>query len=140
MREWVCRLQLILSQANVAILKSESRGTQIHILLSQIRDCPKPSGPSSHIYIAQKEGGPIITPATGFPLPHKDYGGDTRTRLHTGNSEHPEECEQSYGLKPEHLKVYISFQHYSANSCNATTYLGFNISSLIPYFIHVAAD
>jgi hypothetical protein len=34
----VCRLQLLLALASAVILGSESRGTQDHILLSQIRD------------------------------------------------------------------------------------------------------
>jgi hypothetical protein len=37
-RVWVCRLQLQLVLASAVILKSESRGTRNHILLSQIRD------------------------------------------------------------------------------------------------------
>jgi hypothetical protein len=37
-RGWVCRLQLLLILASALILRSESRGTHDHILLSQIRD------------------------------------------------------------------------------------------------------
>jgi hypothetical protein len=37
-RRWVCRLQLLLVLASGAILKSESRRSHDHILLSQIRD------------------------------------------------------------------------------------------------------
>jgi hypothetical protein len=40
MRGWVCRLQLLLAFASAVILRSESRGTHDHILLSQIRDFP----------------------------------------------------------------------------------------------------
>jgi hypothetical protein len=36
----VCRLQLLLALASAVILRSESRGTRDHILLSQIRDFP----------------------------------------------------------------------------------------------------
>jgi hypothetical protein len=36
----VCRLQLLLVLASAVILRSESRGTRAHILLSQIRDSP----------------------------------------------------------------------------------------------------
>jgi hypothetical protein len=36
----VCRLQLLLGLASAVILRSESRGTCDHILLSQIRDFP----------------------------------------------------------------------------------------------------
>jgi hypothetical protein len=39
-RGWVCRLQLLLILASAYILRSESRGTHDHILLSQIRDSP----------------------------------------------------------------------------------------------------
>jgi hypothetical protein len=39
-RGWVCRLQLLLGLASAVILKSDSRRTHHHILLSQIRDSP----------------------------------------------------------------------------------------------------
>jgi hypothetical protein len=39
-RGWVCRLQLLLMLASAVILRSHSRGTHDHILLSQIRDSP----------------------------------------------------------------------------------------------------
>jgi hypothetical protein len=38
MRGWVCHLQLLLTLTSAVILRSESRGTHDHILLSQIRD------------------------------------------------------------------------------------------------------
>jgi hypothetical protein len=44
MRGWVCRLKLLLAFARAVILKSESRGTHDHILLSQIRDSPNLEG------------------------------------------------------------------------------------------------
>jgi hypothetical protein len=44
MRGWVCRLQLLLVLASAVILRSESRGTHDHILLSQIRDSPNMEG------------------------------------------------------------------------------------------------
>jgi hypothetical protein len=65
-RERVCRLQLLLVLASSNILGSESRRTRDHILLSQIRDSFKPGGPGPHIYITQKQGGPVILPGTGF--------------------------------------------------------------------------
>jgi hypothetical protein len=37
-RRWVRRLQLLLGRASAVILRSDSRGTHDHILLSQIRD------------------------------------------------------------------------------------------------------
>jgi hypothetical protein len=44
MRGWVCGLQLLLVLASVVILRSESRGTYDHILLSQIRNFPNLKG------------------------------------------------------------------------------------------------
>jgi hypothetical protein len=43
-RGWNCRLQLLLALASAVILKSESRGTHDHILLSPIRDSPNLKG------------------------------------------------------------------------------------------------
>jgi hypothetical protein len=57
MREWVCRLQLLLVLASAVILRSESRGTHDHILLSQIRDSPNLEGRSQYLY----------PPGTGWP-------------------------------------------------------------------------
>jgi hypothetical protein len=54
-RGWLCRLQLLLALARAAI-RSETRGTHDHILLSQIRDR------SPYLYP------PAITPCTGFIL------------------------------------------------------------------------
>jgi hypothetical protein len=66
-RGWSCRLQLLLVLARAFIIRSEFRGTHLHILLSQIRDSPQPGGPGPHIYIPQDHG-PVITPGTGFEL------------------------------------------------------------------------
>jgi hypothetical protein len=43
-RGWVCRLQLLLGLASAVILRSESCGTDDHILLPQIRDSPNLEG------------------------------------------------------------------------------------------------
>jgi hypothetical protein len=43
-RVWVCRLQLLLGLASAVILRSESRGTHDHILLTHVRDSPNLSG------------------------------------------------------------------------------------------------
>jgi hypothetical protein len=43
-RGWVCRLQLLLALARAIILRSESRRTHNHTLLSQIRDPPNLEG------------------------------------------------------------------------------------------------
>jgi hypothetical protein len=40
----VCRLQLLLALGSAVVLGSESHGTHIHILLSQIRDSPNLEG------------------------------------------------------------------------------------------------
>jgi hypothetical protein len=44
MRGWVIRLQLLLALASAVILRSESRGTDNHILLSQVRNSPNLEG------------------------------------------------------------------------------------------------
>jgi hypothetical protein len=56
MRGWVCRLQLLLVLASLVILRSECRGTHDYILLSQIRDSPKPGEPSPRFYIPKEQG------------------------------------------------------------------------------------
>jgi hypothetical protein len=43
-RRWICLLQLLLVLASAVILRSESRGTHDHILLSQTRDSPNLEG------------------------------------------------------------------------------------------------
>jgi hypothetical protein len=66
-RRWVCRLQLLLVFVSEVILRSESRGTHDHILLSQIRQSPYHEGQVS-VFISspQEQGGPVIPPSTGF--------------------------------------------------------------------------
>jgi hypothetical protein len=46
----VCRLKLLLVLASAVILRSESRGTRDHILLSQIRCSPNLEGQVPHLY------------------------------------------------------------------------------------------
>jgi hypothetical protein len=41
---WICSLKLLLCLASAVIHRSESRGTNDHILLSQIRDSPNLEG------------------------------------------------------------------------------------------------
>jgi hypothetical protein len=62
----VCNLLLLLFPASAVPLGSESRGTQDHILLSQFLRPPQPGGPGPRIYIPQEQGGPVISPGTGF--------------------------------------------------------------------------
>jgi hypothetical protein len=50
---WVCRLQLLLGLASAVILRSESRETHDHILISESR-LPQPGGPGPHIYIPRE--------------------------------------------------------------------------------------
>jgi hypothetical protein len=76
MRGRVCRSQMLLGLASAVMLVSESRGTQYHILFSQIKDSPEPGGPGSRICIPQEQGGPVI--------PLLGYGEGIRTRLQPG--------------------------------------------------------
>jgi hypothetical protein len=56
-RGWICRLQLMLPLASAVVIRSESRGTRDHIILSQIRDSPTWRARSPYLY----------TPRTGLP-------------------------------------------------------------------------
>jgi hypothetical protein len=82
---WVCRLQLLLVLASAVILMSESRGTDDHILLSQIRDSPNLEG---QVSISPRERVAQLYPqALGSlsvtPYDSQGYGGIIRPRLHT---------------------------------------------------------
>jgi hypothetical protein len=68
MRDRVCCLQLLLILTSEVILWSESHGTHNHIILSD--SSPQPGGPGPRIYIPQEQGGPVISPGTGFPFRH----------------------------------------------------------------------
>jgi hypothetical protein len=68
-RGWVCRVQLLLILANAVILSSVSGGTQDHILLSEIRDCPNLEGQVPVFIPPQEQGGPVIRPSTVFEQP-----------------------------------------------------------------------
>jgi hypothetical protein len=67
-RRWVCPLQLLLGLASAVILRSESRRTHDHILLSQIRDFPNLDGQVLVFISPPEQGGPVIPPGTGFPF------------------------------------------------------------------------
>jgi hypothetical protein len=67
-RGWVCRLQLLLVLASVVILRSESREIHDYILVPPIRDSLQLGGSVICIYIAWKQGDPVITPGTVFPF------------------------------------------------------------------------
>jgi hypothetical protein len=64
----VCTLLLLLGLTSAVALVSESRGTQDHILLSQVLRFPQPGGPGPRIYILQGQGGPVIPPGIGSPF------------------------------------------------------------------------
>jgi hypothetical protein len=70
---------VLLFLASAVILRSESRETHGHILLSQIRDSPQPGGPGPRIYIPKNQGGPVIPKALGSlfvtSYDSEDYGG-----------------------------------------------------------------
>jgi hypothetical protein len=53
MRGWASLLQLLLTLASAVILRSESRGTHDHILLSQIQDSPNLEG-QVPVFISRK--------------------------------------------------------------------------------------
>jgi hypothetical protein len=86
-RGWVCNLLLMLVLASAVPLGSESRWTQDHILFSQFLRLFQPGGPGPRIYISQEQGGPDISPGTGFPsvasYDSQGYGGGILSRLHT---------------------------------------------------------
>jgi hypothetical protein len=65
---WICRLQLLLIFASAVILRSESRGTHKPYFSVSDKRLFQPGGPGSYIYIAEEQGGPVITPDTGFPF------------------------------------------------------------------------
>jgi hypothetical protein len=66
----VCKLMLLMFLASEVPLRSESGGTQDHILLvlSQFFWLPQLVEPGPRIYIPQEQGGPDIPPDTGFPF------------------------------------------------------------------------
>jgi hypothetical protein len=65
-RGWVCRLQLLLVLASAVILRSKSRGTHDHILLSQIRDFPKLEGQVPLFIFPRKRVARLYPPVTRF--------------------------------------------------------------------------
>jgi hypothetical protein len=79
---WVCSLQLLLALASGVILRSDSRGTRDHILLSLIVTSPKWRVRSPYFY-PQQQGGPVIPPGTGFPFRRLLRLAGIRPRLHT---------------------------------------------------------
>jgi hypothetical protein len=64
---WVCNLlvHLLVVPVRAVTLGSKSRRTPDHVLLSHMR-LPQPGGPGPRIHIPQEQGGPVISPGTGF--------------------------------------------------------------------------
>jgi hypothetical protein len=85
---WVCRLQLLLDLASSVILRSDSRGTHHHVLLSQIRDSPKLEGQISVFISPRNRVGRLYPQALGSlcvaSYESQGYGGIIQTHLHTG--------------------------------------------------------
>jgi hypothetical protein len=67
-RGWVCNLLLLLALATTVIRRHESRGTREHIILSRRRDSPNLEDQVSVFISPQEQGGPYISPGTGFPF------------------------------------------------------------------------
>jgi hypothetical protein len=87
MRGWVSRLQFLLVLASAVMLRSESRGTHGHILLSQIRDSPNLEG-QVPVFISPRNMVARFYPQAMGSLFDASYvsqgcGGGIRPRLHT---------------------------------------------------------
>jgi hypothetical protein len=87
-RGCVCNLQLLLALSSSVILRSDSRGTHGHILLSKIRD---PSNLEGQVPVFVSPGNrlaQLYPQAQGslFVVSYdaQGYGGGIRLRLHTG--------------------------------------------------------
>jgi hypothetical protein len=85
---WVCRLQLLLVLVSTVILRSESRGTHDHILLSQIWDSPNLEG-QVPVFISPRNRVAGYTPRHWVSLfvasyDSQGHGGGIRTLLHMG--------------------------------------------------------
>jgi hypothetical protein len=82
-----CSLQLLLVLASAVILRSESRGTHDHILLSQIRDSPNLEGQAPVFISPRNRVAQLYPQALGSHFvasyDSQGYGGGIRSRLHT---------------------------------------------------------
>jgi hypothetical protein len=85
-REWVCRLKLPLVLASAVILRSESRGTRDHILLSQIWDFSNLEGQVPVFISPRNRVAQLYPQAVGSLVvasyDSQRYGGGIQTRLH----------------------------------------------------------
>jgi hypothetical protein len=86
-RGCVCRLRLLLVLASAVILRSESRGTHDHILLSQIPDSRSLEGQVPVVIYPRNRVALLYPQALGSPFiasyDSQGYGGGIRPRLHT---------------------------------------------------------
>jgi hypothetical protein len=85
MKGRVCRLQLLMAITSADILRSESRGTHDHILLSQIRDSPN----QVPVFISPRNRAAQLYPHALGSLfvasyDSQSYGGGIRPRLQRG--------------------------------------------------------
>jgi hypothetical protein len=87
-RERVCRLQLLLAIGSAVILRSVSRRTRDHILLSQIRDSPNLEGQVPVFIYPRNRVAQLYPQALGSlfvaSYDSQDYGGGILARLHAG--------------------------------------------------------
>jgi hypothetical protein len=81
MRGCVSHLQLLLVLASAVILRSEPRGTQNHILLSQVRDSPNLEG-QIPVFICPRDRVALLYPQALFPLPSPSSARRVLTRQH----------------------------------------------------------
>jgi hypothetical protein len=93
MRGWVYRLQLLLALASAVILRSESRGTHDHILLSQIRDSPNLEG-QVPVFVSPRNRVVWLYPQALCSLfvasyGSQGYGGSIRPLLYEGFNQQP---------------------------------------------------
>jgi hypothetical protein len=87
MRGWVSRLQLLLVLASAVNLRSESRGTHDHLLLSQFRDSHNLVGQVTVFISLRNRVARLYPQALGYifvaSYDSQDYGGGIRPCLHT---------------------------------------------------------
>jgi hypothetical protein len=112
-REWVCRLRLLLVLASALILRSESRGTHNHILLSQIRDSPNVEGQVPAFISLRNKVAQLYPQALGSlvvgSFHSQGYGGGVRPRLYTGS---PIPLDRSSDVASERIRRKYHFQQY----------------------------
>jgi hypothetical protein len=86
----VCRSKLLLALVSAVILRSKSRGTHDHILLSQILDCHNLDGEVPVFISPRNRVAQLYPPGLGSlfvaSYDSHDCSGYIRTRLHTGGS------------------------------------------------------